>query len=149
MIIIFNMNSDYNTKPRRLILDCLKKHSGCHMTAEEISEKLSLSGEKPGLATIYRTLDILSQSGGIKKFVIENEKKAFYEYSSPEEEKTPVIHLKCCDCGKILHMKCSHLTGLSPHIKEEHGFSVDNSKTVLYGKCRECETKGEAKVKDL
>ena len=46
MIIIFNMNSDYNTKPRRLILDCLKKHSGCHMTAEEISEKLSLSGAK-------------------------------------------------------------------------------------------------------
>lgn len=31
------------------------------------------------------------------------------------------------------------------HVKEEHGFTVDNSKTVFYGICRDCQKELEDK----
>ena len=41
-------------------------------------------------------------------------------------------------CGRLFHTECAYLNTLSEHIKNEHGFLVDGSKTVLYGLCKTC-----------
>jgi Fur family ferric uptake transcriptional regulator len=47
-------------------------------------------------------------------------------------------HLKCVGCGQLIHLECEYLEKLDSHVKSQHNFRVDHSKTVLYGCCGNC-----------
>ena len=51
------------------------------------------------------------------------------------------FHLKCIECGKLIHIDCNYMKSLDEHILQHHGFKVDNSRTVLYGICNSCNEK--------
>ena len=48
------------------------------------------------------------------------------------------IHLKCEKCQKIIHLDCHIINDFKNHIDDEHDFYVDNTKTTIYGLCKEC-----------
>lgn len=52
----------------------------CHLSAEEIFEKIRQSHPRVGRATIYRNIDQLSQEGFLRKIPWVNG-KAYYEYN--------------------------------------------------------------------
>lgn len=136
-------NNSYNTKSRQAILQCLKDNEGKHLTVENLAEMLSIQGEKPSITTIYRTLEIFVKNGDVNKFVFDNDKSAYYEFipdssKSVRHGKEEYVHLKCFRCGKIDHLRCNLISELASHVKEKHSFSVDNSKTIFYGKCSDC-----------
>lgn len=127
------MKSDYNTRQRTVILNCLKNNGG-HMTAAQIADALHGSGEKAGLATIYRRLDKLVEAGLVRKYI--TDKVACYQYAQSSCKNH--FHLQCTKCGTLFHIDCSFLEALAPHITEHHGFRVDNCRTVMYGICAQC-----------
>ena len=47
-------------------------------------------------------------------------------------------HLKCIECGKLIHVDCTHIDEIQSHIEKHHNFSVDKSRIVLYGTCSDC-----------
>ena len=133
--------SDYKTKQKEKILNFLKENSDKHVTAAEIISFLNDTNESVGSATVYRYLDKLVSSSVVRKFYLDEKTGACYQYVENNEECHEHFHLKCVECGRLIHIDCSYMKSLNAHIFEHHGFKVDNSKTVLYGKCEDCEKK--------
>ena len=48
------------------------------------------------------------------------------------------LHMKCTECGKLLHMNNDVSKELLNEIFDLSNFSVDKETTVLYGKCKDC-----------
>ncbi len=124
----------YNTRPLELVKTVLREGNGTHMTADDIIKALRAKGEKIGAATVYRNLDKLLSQGLVRKYI--GGDSACYSFEGENCHRH--FHLKCSSCGRLIHLECEHIDRLSAHIADEHGFSVDKSKTVLYGLCREC-----------
>ena len=129
------MRKNYNTRQKQLILSCLKDNKNISVDVFDIVKFLALNDIRIGVSTIYRYLDLLEEDGSVKKFT--DGKSARYQYidknSCPHH-----YHLKCNSCGKLIHLECDCMNELNDHISSSHGFVVDNSKTVIYGKCKEC-----------
>ena len=128
--------SNYKTKQKSLILDCIKLTAGKHFTADDIAEMLDEKGQHVGKATVYRHLDRLLSDGEIKKYTLDGKVGACYQYSG--ENTCEHFHLKCVECGKLIHADCTFLDKLSSHIADEHGFVIDGTRTVFYGRCSQC-----------
>lgn len=127
------------TKKGQSVLLCLKQNENIHMTAEDIAETLKKNGIAVSVATIYRQLEKLVSSGKVRKYVTSPEEPACYQYMNDRNAAcTKHFHLKCTSCGKLFHVSCPYLDKLENHILAHHGFSVDNTRTVLYGVCENC-----------
>ena len=132
----------YKTHQRDLITALLKSESG-HVTAESLATKLKENGTPVGLTTVYRTLASLEKSGAVRKFTADG--YACYQYADCEAHgRHEHLHFKCGCCGKLFHVDCDILGDISHHIKSEHDFVLDSSKTVFYGTCGTC-SKAEGK----
>lgn len=130
------MKAEYNTKQRSIILDFLKENSA-HVSVKDITNHLSQQGIKIGVATVYRTLERLCESGVVRKFVIDERSGACYQYNSASDCNEH-FHLKCVSCGALIHMNCDFLAEMESHILKDHGFTVSSGKTVIYGTCSKC-----------
>lgn len=133
-----NTATSYKTKQKDQILDCLIKNKDRHITADEILNVLNEGKPHVGKTTIYRYLDKLVSQGVVRKYFIEGGKSACYQYMDENGACEEHFHLKCVDCGQLFHLDCEYLEEMDSHIREHHGFQVDNSKTVLYGRCGAC-----------
>lgn len=145
MKIIFNLKgakmkneSGYNTKQKENLLSYLIAHKDKHTSVTKISEYLTAEGTPVGMATIYRQLDKLVEQGTVRRYTIDGKTGACYQYVDADGGCHEHFHLKCKNCGRLIHTECSHLAELRGHILESHGFSVDPSMTVFYGICSEC-----------
>lgn len=130
----------YHTKNKNRILSCLKENKDKHLTIEQIADLLN--GQVP-LASIYRNIDDLVNEGSVRKYIVDRNSSACYQYIGDGNEHNH-FHLLCSKCGKLIHLECHEVEHLISHIEEEHGFRVDISKVTLYGVCPEC-SKGEQK----
>ena len=126
----------YETKQSRLVNDFLKANNQKHFSAEEVYFSLVSNGEKIGRTTVYRQLDKLCENGKARKFIIGENEACCYQYN--DERCHNHYHLKCSACGKLIHTECNFLDKLSAHIFDDHQFTIDGSKTVLYGTCKAC-----------
>ena len=133
------MNSckSYSTKQRSFILDKMKLNKDHQFTAEELLHTLKNDNTPVGKATLYRYLDHLVQSGVVKKFISNDNAASFYQYVGSHCDKH--YHLKCSECGKLIHLSLKSISTLNNKIKKNYGFSVKPSSIVLYGVCDECQ----------
>ncbi|MCH5325506.1 MAG: transcriptional repressor [Eubacterium sp.] len=125
---------NYKTKQSELILEYIKQNADRHLTADEISDGLK---SEVGKTTVYRNLERLCEQGVVRKYILSDGGSACYQYADCGQ-RTRHFHLKCLKCGRLLHLECDHLTEIDEHIKAEHGFTVDPSRTVFYGRCADC-----------
>lgn len=128
----------YKTKQRDEILCFLMENKDCCFSAREISEHVTA-----GEATVFRTLAVLVRENRIRKFSRGGSGRgecSYYQYQTADA-CTSHIHLKCEDCGKLLHMDCDFMNEISRHFSKDHGFFMDCGKTVIYGRCTDCMNK--------
>lgn len=130
------MKNEYATKQRELILSFLRENSA-HVTASDIISHLREQGISIGTATVYRTLDKFVNQGIIRKMTIDERSGACYQYIN-SSHCSEHFHLKCVNCGKLIHLSCDFLNTLENHIYEHHSFVVSSGKTVIYGTCGDC-----------
>lgn len=128
----------YKTRQRSQVLECLMQNSEKHMTADEILAQLKNMNIEIGKSTVYRTLEKLIEEKKVRKYLSDEGQSACYQYIDENGGCTRHFHLKCTRCGKLIHLECDHLTEIERHVYEHHRFSVDNTKTVLYGVCEDC-----------
>ncbi len=127
----------YKTKQRQAILDLLDKNTDCHLTADEIFEALAKNSVRVSRTTVYRYLDMLVNEGVVRKFDQGNGEKSCFQIVS-DKGCHEHYHLKCTGCGKLIHLECELVKELEKHISEEHGFKIDQTRTVFYGLCENC-----------
>lgn len=131
--------ASYQTRPRGQLLSFLRENPEKGYTAEELAQELSsrYGGDAPGKSTVYRLVNKLVQEEEIKRFEEESEKRARYRLTGATCHNH--LHLKCLDCGKLIHMNEQDSTPLLKSILQQNGFSVDEYQTVLLGHCNFCQ----------
>ncbi len=112
--------------PRKYILRILREENK-FLSADEIYLKLKEINSNIGIATVYRTLELLSRLSLICKINVGTE-KSLYMLSQDCREKTS-SYLICEKCGKIiLNNKC-----LKSSIKIR---LKDNAEKNIYDNCK-------------
>ncbi|MDR2202017.1 MAG: transcriptional repressor [Clostridiales bacterium] len=128
----------YTTRQGEAVLDYLRTKAGEHVTAAEIAEHFRERGTPIGRATVYRRLERLVSEGKAAKYSVEGTDGACFEFLDCRDRAGKHFHLKCEECGKLVHTDGGLLPSAVGEILREYGFAVDVAKTVLYGKCGDC-----------
>jgi Fur family ferric uptake transcriptional regulator len=136
--------SNYNTRQGGLILDYFSSLGDRHVQAGEIAEYFRQRKEAIGLTTIYRHLERLVRAGFVRKYFLDEGESACYQYIGKTKKCGEHFHLKCENCGTLIHLDCAALEKISRHILKEHQFLINTLKTVFYGRCKNCLEPGEA-----
>ncbi len=99
-------------------------------SAQDIHAALRVSGEKVGLATIYRTLQQLSTGGEVD--VLRNETgEATYRSCS----QTHHHHLVCRVCGRTVEVKGPAVERWTESIATKHGYRDVSHTVEIFGVC--------------
>lgn len=135
------MNTTYNTKQKKLILSFLINNNDKQLTCEYISDNLKNIGTPVGKTTVYRYLEKLASDGKVRKIADTESKSTLYQIIDEDMNCESHLHLRCLGCGEFVHLGCDFMHGVNEHIQKHHNFTVDNTKTVIYGMCSECQSK--------
>ena len=127
--------SKYNTRQRTILLAYLSSHTDEPLSVPQIAEALSDQLISP--SAIYRNLSELEREGKIRCCRQQGSRQAFYQYMDADSCKGH-LHLSCIGCGKTIHLTHASTHLLRQQIAKYDGFTVDNSKTILYGLCSTC-----------
>jgi Fur family ferric uptake transcriptional regulator len=105
-----------------------------HPSVEGIRRVLEQRGEHVGVATVYRTLEVLVESGLVRAHDFG---EGFRRYE-PMPSQTDHEHLICERCGRVIEFQHERLERMLPALADEHGFQHQRHSVEIYGVCREC-----------
>jgi Fur family transcriptional regulator, ferric uptake regulator len=108
--------------------------SGDHLSVEGIRRQLKLQGAQVGTATVYRTLDLLVESGLVRAHEFG---EGFRRYE-PVTAQADHEHLICERCGQVVEFANERLERMLPVLADEHGFQHRRHRVEVYGVCRSC-----------
>lgn len=121
------------TKQRKLVLDAFISHEK-HVSAEELYRETYSHEPSIGLATIYRTLGLLSKCG-LAQARHFGDGQTRYEHTYGHKHHD---HLICLKCGDILEFHNQKIESLQVEVTKEHNFEVLSHKLEIYGLCSKC-----------
>ena len=124
----------YNTGKKKQIIDFLSKNAHTAFTIEEISESIAPDGK--GKSTVYRIVSELVSESAVKRISDGKTRHCSYQYIGKDECKSH-LHLKCRDCGKLIHLDKSISEKVTAALRESGGFTLEYG-CMLFGKCDEC-----------
>ncbi len=120
------------TVQRSLVLKAVNKLQ-CHATADEIYEEIVKEHPNVSRATVYRNLNLLSETGHIRKIEIPGGADCFDHLCHDH------CHVKCEKCGRIFDMDMEYVTGLEKNIRNDRGFSFTGYDIIFRGICPDCQ----------
>lgn len=123
------------TPQRKTILKVLLDNQEEHLSAEDIYQIVKPDYPEIGLATIYRTLELLADIDVLQKMNFDDG-KARYEFSNHDEHHHH--HLICLKCNKVIEFNDDLLDVLEKTISEKKNFEVVDHKLKFYGYCSKC-----------
>ena len=112
------------------------------MTAEDVYELVSADYPDIGLATVYRTLQLLWDMQLVDRLNLDDG-CVRYEIGHllKGDTRHNHHHLICRACNKVIPFGDDLLDDLEHHIEDATGFHVLDHELKFYGLCRECMTK--------
>lgn len=131
------------TSQRLMVLNILSAHGDEHLTAEEIYDLAKEESPEIGLATIYRTVQVLLELHVIEKVTFDD---GFARYELNGEETGSGHrhhHAICTQCGKVYSLETDLLDTLEKQVFESLGFEVTDHEVKLYGLCSACRRKAQ------
>lgn len=130
--------NEYKTNNRARIMDFLMANSDRTVSVKDIDLHLKNDNNPVNLTTIYRYLDKLTGEGSLIKYTGETGDKTTYQLSRPGHSCDEHLHLKCTECGRVIHLDCHFMEEIAEHISNDHGFGIQCKGSVIYGICSEC-----------
>jgi Fur family transcriptional regulator, ferric uptake regulator len=121
------------TTSRRAVMEALREaHEP--LSAQELLVRGRKHHQALGLVTVYRTLDLLSELGIVRRVHCSDGCHG-YVGASPGHHHA----ILCVHCGRATEFQGQDdLTGLLGRVQRETGFEVDDHLLQLYGTCAEC-----------
>lgn len=122
------------TKQREVLLQTLYNNSE-HFTPEQLYLyiKERYPGLNVGIATVYRSLNLLEESGMVTSISFGAQGKKFELANKPHHD-----HMICRQCGVIVEFEDQIIEKRQLAIAKEHGFKLTGHIMQLYGVCSEC-----------
>ncbi len=134
---ILRQNNLKFTKQREAVLKAMysnNKHfspESLYMLVKEMYPELNV-----GIATVYRTLNLLEESDMVTSLSFGSAGKKFELGNKPHHD-----HMICKVCDDILEFEDSAIEKRQKEIANQYGFRLTNHIMQLYGICKICQKK--------
>lgn len=126
------------TRPRRTVVRALAGHPG-HVPAEHIVRVVAAQDPSVHRASVYRTLEALTQLGVVQHVHVGHGNTA-YHLLRPEGAH---LHASCSRCGAVIDLPPDLLRSVAARLSRHHGFTLDPAHVALSGTCTDCRTPGQ------
>jgi Fur family transcriptional regulator, ferric uptake regulator len=123
-----------SSAPRTAVVGALAR-VGCGVTAREIGDLLRARGDSVGVASIYRTLELLDRLRLVQRIEV-GEGTARYEPALPSGEHHH--HLVCERCGEVTPFEDDGLERAISRASRRVDFVIDAHDVTLRGECPAC-----------
>ncbi len=121
------------TAERQAVFDELfARHE--HFEADELLVRLRTKHKKISRATIYRTLELLVDSGIVGRVRIRESGYRYERLRAGEHHD----HLICNECGRVLEFYEPRIESLQDEVCERYGFLPLSHSHQMRGICRQC-----------
>ena len=130
--------------PQRLTIAEIVLASLRHLSADDVAVELAARGSKAGIATVYRTLDLLVASG----LAVERDFAEGFRRFEAARDHEGHEQLLCTVCGVVERIFDEALDRLLAAAAETRGFERERYRLVIYGVCRACR-QGTAPLADV
>jgi Fur family ferric uptake transcriptional regulator len=122
------------TRARERVFREILSSPGVHPNAEEIHRRLRVKKKPVGLATIYRTLNLLVRSGLVTAIDL-GESHSHFE---PDWNRTSHGHLICLSCGRVQEFSHAEIQAAINRVGKEKGYLLDKFSIQVFGYCKDC-----------
>lgn len=129
------------TPQREATMQILLENQEKHLSAEEVYMLVKQRSPDIGLATVYRTLELLNELRIIEKLSF-GDGVARYEFRS-DHHPHHHHHLICLQCGKVSEIE-DLLDDLERKVEQEHHFQIIDHRVNLIGYCEDCRNKAKS-----
>ena len=119
------------TPPRLAVLQVIFNQGG-HLNPAEILARANAIHPGVGRASIYRTLELLTQLGIIRPIYL-GENGPIYIHAQGGHH-----HLVCSTCGKVIDFDQCSADQISDELSARYGFIIHSHLLEFYGRCAEC-----------
>jgi len=123
---------------QRLAIADIMLGSERHLSADDVALELAQRQSGIGLATVYRTIELLVRSG----LVVERDFGEGFRRYEPARDAPHHEHLLCTVCGKVKEFREERLERMTTIVAEANGFARQRHRLVIYGVCDECQRGG-------
>ena len=121
------------TKQRRTVLKAFLECK-THISVEELYNNVLKTEPKVGLATVYRTLALLTKSGlALEMDFGDGQKRYECTHNIVHHD-----HMVCTECGKIIEFNHPLIEKFQEEVAKENGFKITSHKLDLFGYCQDC-----------
>lgn len=135
-------NTGYKLTPQREVtVETLIENKNELLTAEEVFIKVKDKNSSIGLATVYRTLDMLHELEIVKKIPFRDGMSRFDLVEA--EKNTQSYYLLCQNCGKSTEIKETIFKNEKVRIELEHNFKINSQDLTFHGICKGCLERNE------
>jgi Fur family transcriptional regulator, ferric uptake regulator len=120
------------TRQRLAIIDALDGKER-PVTAQSLHREVGRRADGPGLATVYRTLRAMAESGLVETFEA-GEGEVAYKLC----ETVHHHHLICDGCGQMVTIPSCEVEDWARSVARRRGFAVTGHRADIYGLCDAC-----------
>lgn len=133
-------SSSYKLTPQReATVRVLLEHEEDHLSAEDVYLLVKEKAPEIGLATVYRTLELLTELKVVDKI---NFGDGVARYDLRKEGATHFHHhLVCIECGSVEEITEDLLEDVEVIVEERWNFIVKDHRLTFHGICRNCQKK--------
>jgi Fur family ferric uptake transcriptional regulator len=116
------------TRPRRVILEILHTAEG-HPDAHAIHAHEAARRARISLATVYRTVKALEESGAVQRHAFEGGPARFEQAGEGHHD-----HLIDLDTGEVIEFTSTRIEALQEEIAARLGYEIVHHRLELYGR---------------
>ncbi len=135
LIIQILRNKGYKATPQRIAICKFALFSREHPNVQRIYNEVIKTHPTVSLATVYKTLQILRESGSIQELDFPNNLARYDPYLEPH------INLVCLRCGKIQDLDDPIAQELIKRVVMVTKFIPTSQRLDVYGVCKKCSSK--------
>lgn len=129
------------TPQREATLRVLLENEEDHLSAEDVFMLVKDKAPEIGLATVYRTLELLTELHVVEKMNF-GDGVARYDLRT-DNNKHHHHHLICVQCGAMDEILEDWLGPLEERLEQEFGFTVLDHRLDFQGICSRCRSKND------
>lgn len=126
------------TAPRRALAELVASSRG-HFTAEGLLSESRRRRLGVTRATVFRSLDVLSDLGLVERLDLPSGDHAFVACEPVHHH-----HVICSSCGRSTPVEDAGIERLAEAIGRATGYEVETHRLELFGRCPECRTANDA-----
>ncbi|PLT28262.1 ferric iron uptake transcriptional regulator [Peribacillus deserti] len=135
-------SSSYKLTPQReATVRVLLENEEDHLSAEDVYLLVKEKSPEIGLATVYRTLELLTElkivdkinfGDGVSRYDLRQEGAAHFHH-----------HLVCIECGAVDEIQEDLLGEVETVVERDWNFKIKDHRLTFHGICHRCQAKVE------